>query len=117
MISGMSVIMSAAPTFASPVKSSPRLPLCLRFPPFHVPPLEPWPDADVALVRGGERHARPANGLGLAPGRRVDADRRRRDVGRELPGLTALAVGDDARDLVVELLRHVRRPDVRRLEH
>ena len=51
----------------------------------------------------------PAHVLVLAAGRGVDADRRRRDVGRELPGLAALAVGHDARHLVVELLRHVRR--------
>ena len=49
--------------------------------------------AEVPWFAGGERHARPADVLVLAAGRRVDADRRRRDVGRELPGLAALAVG------------------------
>src|SRR5262249_61748293 len=71
--------------------------------------------AEVPLVRGGEGHAGPAHVLVLAAGGRVDPDRRRRDVRSELPRFAAVAVGDHARDLVVELLRHVRGPDVRRL--
>src|SRR5262249_54280202 len=73
--------------------------------------------AEVPLVRGGEGHAGPAHVLVLAAGGRVDPDRRRGDFGTELPRLAPVAVGDHARDLVVELLGHVRGPDVRRLEN
>src|SRR5262249_44537866 len=73
--------------------------------------------AEVALVGGGERHTRPTHLLVLASRGGIDADRRRRDVGGGLPGLAALALGNDARNLVVELLRDVRGPDVGGLEH
>src|SRR5262249_10388979 len=79
--------------------------------------LETWLAAEVSLVRGREGDARPADVLVLASGRGVDADRRRRGVGGERAGLAAFAIRDDARDLVVELLRHVGPPDVGRLEH
>src|SRR5439155_9022696 len=72
--------------------------------------------AEVSLVRLGEGDARPPHVLVLASGRGVDADRRRRDVGAELPRLAAVAVGHDLRRLVVELARQVLLPDVRRLE-
>src|SRR5207248_2822722 len=45
-----------------------------------------------------------------------DADRRRRRVGGELPGLAALAVGHHLGRLVVELARHVLPPEMRRLQ-
>ena len=70
----------------------------------------------VPLIGGGKGHARPADFIVFSARRGIDADRSRRDVGRELPGLAAVAVGDDARAFVVELLGHVLGPDVRRLE-
>src|SRR2546425_864137 len=139
MISGRSVIMLAAPTLARPVRSSPRAPFGRGFWIWRMTRTWKWTGtpsacaasqngsssgrlaearlgAEVPLVRLGEGDARPAHVLVLASRRGVDADRRRRDVGAELPRLAAVAVGHDLRRLVVELARQVLLPDVRWLE-
>src|SRR5439155_1528378 len=59
---------------------------------------EPRLGAEVSLVRLGEGDAGPAHVRVLASGRGVDADRRRRRVGAELPGLAALPAGLEARE-------------------
>src|SRR5207249_2531911 len=77
---------------------------------------EPRLGAEVPLVRLREGDAGPAHVRVLASGRGVDSDRGRRRVGAELPGLAALPVGHHPGRLVVELARHVLRPEMRRLQ-